>query len=966
MAVTRRNSRALDIMRWGGTLVAVGALVALGVTTPPGMAKAANAVRPASGGGSGYDQLTGIGSTSSAVTVPWVSGLLDDNNKPINANTNGERNPNSDRAGTTGQLSFMDGDFSGLTVTVSQTANVGHGGVTVSWTWKNSAGQPQGTIRSTAIQADFLQMMECYGDSSLGPSPEDCEFGASVAGTTDSSSIENRDGSLCAAPVIAVGPGVAGQGGVAANAGCDPFEPSGGPSEPNDQPHTDPCPQGGCSPGQFSVPFVPVDSSLGSPAYNSADLTQYFNAFNTNEVQAATTGPDGTGEQQFETDTFVQAPALGCGGQEDNGQTQGCWLVIVPRGTYEPNGYQLQNLTGTANGASEIGSSPLSAANWAQRIQVHLAYAPLPSFCTPGQKTDSPEMEGTPLITRAVQSWEVALDKESNCARIFHQTEVSEQQVTSNFVTAGDTNGLGFTTNPIGSDRKRQGTFLPKLPNILYAPVAVAGMGFGFHIDEYEQLPPKGTNYTYDYLATPVKLTPQLVARAVTQVYRYDLPDYAPEAVPAQLGGAFALKNPGNISSDPVFQQLNPEVEPYGAAAIPTAPFDTIDHSGLYQQIWNWVQGDSATSAWLDGKQSNSAVAADPDYVKLRIGADPNFDSMPRAYKASSCPVLGTVGGGPQTRCSTDTVPYVSTFDAGSTDVLAANPSSYNTDWNISNVSPDGTPGYWGKNTVEPPGQIFIWTVDDTPSLAGYGIIPAELCNDSGSSCVNPSVQSVGAAVANAKPDSAGLLQVNPASPGAGAYPLTDIIYAAVRTDEAPQLLNDYADFISFAANQGQSVGQSPGDLPAGYLPLPSNLVTQANAVVTKLRQIAGGQPTSPATPTTSVIPTSTTGGPSTAAAASGSTTQPATGTTSTTPASTPNPTAGTSATTSAAPGGSTPTGPVIVPPTVQLAAGNTTGQPVGPVREVLVVVLIIGIAGAGGGILLRRGRMPRWRGRSR
>jgi hypothetical protein len=971
MAVTRRDRRVLTTMRWGGTLLAAGALVALGVTLPPGTARASNP-SAVDGGSSGYDQLTGIGTTPSFVTVPWTSGLRDSSNIPINSNTNGELNSNSDRQSTSGELSFMDSDFAGLTVTVSQTADIGHGGVTVSWTWNNSLNQAQGTYRATAIQADFLQMMECYGDSSSGPSPEDCEFGGSVAGITDSSSIENRGGSLCGAPVISVGPGVPPQGGGQGSAGCDPIEPSSGPSYSGDQSH---CPDAGCSGGQYYVPFVPVDSSLGSPAYNPVDLGQYFNAVNTNEVQAATTSPNGQGEQQFETNTYVQAPALGCGEEEADGSTRGCWLVIVPRGTYEPNGYHLVNLNASANATNSIVTSPLSAANWAQRIQVHLSYATLPAFCTPGGKIDSPEMEGTPLITRVISSWQTALDQQSNCTRIYHETEVSEQQVTSDFTKppSTDAEGLAFTTNPVGSDQIRQGNPAPQLPNIIYVPVAVAGMGFGFHIDEYSADPPAGTNYTFGYLTQAVKLTPQLVARAVSQVYRFDLPDYAPDADPPQFGGAFALKNPVDISSDPVFQQLNPEVEPYGAS-IPTAPVDTIDHSGLYQQVWNWIQADPANVAWLDGAQSNSAVTADPDYVSLQIGTDSNFDSMPRAYKAASCPPLGNSAGGTEKRCSTAVIPYSSTFDAASAQVLLGNPNSYNGDWNISNSDPEGNPGYWGKNGIEPPGQVFIWAVDNTPSLAAYGIVPAALCDDSGANCVSLSTQSVGAAVANAKPDSAGLLEVNPANPGAGAYPLTDIVYAAVRTDGTSQQLNDYADFLHFAVDQGQTEGQAAGDLPAGYLPLPPNLVQQANAAVTQLRAIASGQSTSGAsasasasTPPSGSTPTS--GGPATATTPAGSSTQSSTQASSTTPAATPNaatnPSASTSTPASAAPG-STPTGPVVEPPTAQLVAGTTPGAPVGPVHDVIVIVFIVGIAGAGGGLLLRNGRLPRWPGRSR
>jgi len=962
LAVTRRHGRAL---RWGGTLVAAAAVVALGVTTPPGTAKASNAAR-ADSGGSGYDQMTGIGVTSSKVTVDWKSGLLDSSNNPITTDTNGELNPNSDRGTNppSGELSFMSSDFENLQVTVSQTQNIGHGGVTVSWTWNDSQGKALPTFRSDKIQADFLQMMECYGDSSTGPSPEDCEFGGSVAGISDAPSIENRGGALCSAPVISTPTGVAAQDGGSASAGCDPIEPSGGPSTTGDKAHIAPC-QVNCSQGQFYVPFVPVDPSLGDPAYNTVDLGQYFDSFNTNEVQAATTGSDGTGQQQFETDTFVQAPALGCGQEESGGQTQGCWLVIVPRGTFEPNGFGLSNFTSTAAASNQILTSPLSAANWAQRIQVHLSYASLPSFCPFGGTIDSPQMEGTQLITRAAQSWETALDQQSHCARIFHQTEVSEQQVTSDFSgsTAENTNGLAFTTNAIGSDRKRQGTPLPTLPNIVYAPVAVAGMGFGFHIDEFQAAPPAGSHFTFGYLTQSVKLTPQLAARDVTQSYRTDLPDFAISL--GSPGPAWSLTNALNLSEDPVFQQLNPEIFP---APSPPSPFDTVDHAAFYQQIWNWIQGDPATVAWLDGTQSNSTFTADPDYVSLQIGKDANFDSMPRAYKASQCPSLQTPSG-PETRCSQDLSPYVANLDAASAAVLTANPSNYGSSWNISIQSPTGGTGFWEKNAIEPPGQIFISAVDDTPSLAAYGIVPATLCDANGANCVAPTIQSVGAAVANAKADSAGLLEVNPANPGAGAYPLTDIIYAAVRTDEAPQLLNDYADFIDFAVNHGQTGGQAAGNLPAGYLPLPSNLVTQANAVVTKLRQIASGKSTP--TPSASTSPSSgsspTPGGPATATTPPGSSPQSQTQPSSSTPAATPNAATSPSASTSAAAApGSTPTGPVVVPPSAQLVAGTTPGHPVGPVRNVIVIVFIIGLAGAGSGLLLRNGRLPRWPGRSR
>ena len=63
-----------------------------------------------------------------------------------------------------------------------------------------------------------------------------------------------------------------------------------------------------------------------------------FNQFNTNEVQAAYTAADGTGQQQFETLTQIQAPGLGCGEIESSGRPQLLAGHRAPR-QYEPNGF---------------------------------------------------------------------------------------------------------------------------------------------------------------------------------------------------------------------------------------------------------------------------------------------------------------------------------------------------------------------------------------------------------------------------------------------------------------------------------------------------------------------------------------------------------------------------------------------------------------------------------------------------
>src|SRR5215472_12409854 len=183
----RTARRRLAGIRWGSALTGALALAALAALGPPGMARAASS-------GDSYNQMTGVGTTSSALTVNWAEGLRNAQNQPINTPGN-ELSPNSDRssANPTSPLSFMYPDFKNLQVTVSQTQNITHQGITVKWT-----GGLESAVRA-APQTNFLQMMECYGDSPAGPSPEDCEYGSfGMLGVTPiATQAGNRAGFFC-------------------------------------------------------------------------------------------------------------------------------------------------------------------------------------------------------------------------------------------------------------------------------------------------------------------------------------------------------------------------------------------------------------------------------------------------------------------------------------------------------------------------------------------------------------------------------------------------------------------------------------------------------------------------------------------------------------------------------------------------------------------------------------------------
>jgi len=231
-----RGSARLSRARSVGASTAVLALGALIAVGPPGQARASSS--------GGYDQITGVGLTNSALTVPWVRGVLNASNKPIAA-------ANADRMSPqpTSPLAFMYPDFRTLKVTVSQTKNIVHQGITITWT----GGQP--TINGGGLGGDFLQIMQCYGDSPSGPSPENCEYGsAGLLPAGAQTPIGDRAGDVCAPGSVpsTANPARSFDGSGPAH-GCDPLEPS----VPT---HIAPCPGPACSgPGTYSIPFDPVN-----------------------------------------------------------------------------------------------------------------------------------------------------------------------------------------------------------------------------------------------------------------------------------------------------------------------------------------------------------------------------------------------------------------------------------------------------------------------------------------------------------------------------------------------------------------------------------------------------------------------------------------------------------------------------------------------------------------------------------
>ncbi|MEV5673917.1 hypothetical protein [Streptomyces sp. NPDC052179] len=309
------------------------------------------------------------------------------------------------RSGTKGPYD----DFSGLRVTVHQTEHLRAQGVKVTWT----GGRP------TPLGGKFvnyLQIMQCWGDSSGGPDRESCDFGAVRAG-----------GSYNGSRVLPEG--------------WDPQESEYTQGE-----------------GNFS-PFVPFRPVTGKPTEDAYDFT-YFGPNDSNAEPLRKTQPDGTGEAIFEVQTALQAPHLGCGEVNGSGgKPRSCWLVVVPRGEHETEA--------PANG--NLDTSPLSRSNWDRRMVFPLRFDPVGATCDP----DRPERRiiGSELLTDAVSSWQTVLCDGLDARFTFSQS--GEDHARSLIRNPSATSpGMAVTVDPVET---AEGA-----PPVVHAPLAVSGLSVGF------------------------------------------------------------------------------------------------------------------------------------------------------------------------------------------------------------------------------------------------------------------------------------------------------------------------------------------------------------------------------------------------------------------------------------------------------------------------------------------------------
>ncbi|MFD7321152.1 hypothetical protein ACFV9D_08660 [Streptomyces sp. NPDC059875] len=784
------------------------------------------------------------------------------------------------------------GPFADLKITVSQTRNLVNQVVRITWT----GGAP--TVSDTAYAANYLQIMQCWGDRN-GPGTDQCQFGGSSA----------------------LG---AGAGNQAAGAYTNSRQLNYGAhlKDSENQPLPPPSPSG--------ISYAPFRSVTGDDV-SPGNWNEFFDVNSTNEIPYARTNARGTGEVYFEAQTGVEAPGLGCGAAiEEQGEVtgRGCWLVIVPRGTTEVDGSAY-----TAQSSGQLQSSPLSPANWKHRITVPLGFEPIGSHCPIGAEERG--TLGSEMAAEAVTRWQPALCQ-SGAKALYGYAQVPDETARVKLLSGKP--GLVFVGRAAQITTPRE---IHRKP--VYAPVALSGITIGYFIESQASFrAPEEVKQRNGTRMASLRLTPRLVAKLLTESYRDGVSRFADSVA----------KNPENLGRDPEFIRHNPDYADLefggklGDALVPQPLADTT------RQLWEWVAQDPAAAEFLKGTPDNEGAHGDRGNSGMKVNPHYKNIALPLDTFPKSDPYCQPFDDRPDfPLCIQDKHPYATDMHsaaraAGRGDTLAR------TSWDAT-----ATPPAYKKDPPQPAGQRAVLAVTDTATAERYGLMRAELLNAAGRFTA-PDAASLTAAANARKQSLDGVSLPDPGAKDPAAYPLTVLTYAAtVPADLTAAEGRDYGTLLTYAAGAGQTPGVAAGTLPHGYAPLPQALRAQTRQVAHQVTTLAGR---TPSTSTPTPPPGAGDAGTSGDGGAGGSTgTSGGSGTGSSTGSGGAAAAGGTQSATSPSPSRAavppTTGKPSPGAPAATALGAPTPGWAVGFVRNVLLVCLIVGALAAFAGPLLPR-----------
>jgi hypothetical protein len=516
-----------------------------------------------------------------------------------------------------------------------------------------------------------------------------------------------------------------------------------------------------------------------------------FSAFGPMNTEYATTSANGTGETPIQLLTAQEDPDLAC----DIGSP--CSLVIVP--SQGGNAFDAppdcsdhsQDDGLMATGAFSF-SSAYGACSWQERIIVPLYFARTPVDCP--VKNPAFSIIGSPMLARAMNSWQSALCASSDPLSVQYDSAQNEPLAVQDFQSGSD--DVALTTLPASGTSSHHYT---------YAPVAISAVSIAYWIDN----PVTGAPLTH------LKLDPSLVLKLLTQSY-----DFNDEAC---AGGSIAKgaacdnavdNNPSSLFTDPEFTELNPHVHaPSGGYQVPTV---LSGESDMTSTVTDWIAANKAAKAFAAGGFDQWGMHINTSYLGMQLPTNA-FSSMdpfgPISHRYDPVFPLSQVAA-----------------------------------YQVENWYPatNWQPDQYGNYETIPPelaGQRALFAILDEADAAAYQLPVASIENADGK-FVAPTDASMAATLAGMSTAGNHITQqVNQKRKVAGTYPLTMVIYAMVPTSGiSKKKAASIARFLDFVAGDGQQPGLAAGELPPGYLPLTAAMRTETLRAARKVLAQQGGK----------------------------------------------------------------------------------------------------------------------------
>lgn len=638
------------------------------------------------------------------------------------------------------------------------------------------------------------------------------------------------------------------------------------------------------SPTEFDNPFVTVDGTVVSAKPRLVNgrtfypLLSYFGPSTTNEVPVARIGTNGSGYFDFETQSSSQAPHLGCG----TANHLRCWLVIVPRGTkFGGNGLECSDLlTRDLEYYSYGQTTPIQGGSpvnpkcdyFDNRIVVPLDFTPTGVTCAAG----SPEFKvsGSQFMISAMSSWQPSLCQTVRSTFSFATNPDSIARAQLLETRAGSPE-LIYSGYPVSSGELQtedERTLLGKTA-LQYAPVAVSSVVIAYNA-EFANGRPGG-----------LTITPRLMAKILTQSYPFTVPSSTGDIVRPVAHLSTAAQGYRYWNADPDFRAANPTNWELYDQQSPAIVLPGPSGADGIKQVWRWILADADAVAFLRGEADPWGMTINKYYLPKTAGNTVPwfYDEQMNPLTTPVAKVVGQVGldGGPAslTTAPLDTFPKddgsllpfelspatgTSRYDSiqfapYAMDYLTAARQAFRGDpnsrvyWDSTKLNDNNTFGAYVSTGVQDAGARFMIAVTDSANAVRYGLTTAAITPANTTTAVNSTPATMQAALAALAPTSLDTVrQVNPANVGAGGYPLTMVTYAGVNLSKSTSgSRTTIANMLQQVVTTGQISGPGIGELPAGYLPLTSELSDQSKAAAQK---ILTWSPPSP-TPTPSASP---------------------------------------------------------------------------------------------------------------